>query len=380
MLTQTRLVWIGLIIAICFGLAIEILKSTRSNQDGSSLRPRIFGMQDLEADGNETFDNRSAKAQRARSRLLKARVAGLADTSALIAPPVAAVVATPPVPNLTPLKLTQSEEAKKKAADAAKKKKKKKKKKSSDEQAIAQSPAPTSSSDDKPKKSSSDVSGGSSMYGGPTHNRTIIMGAAAAANENPETLDQWLAYILREPNYDRVNKMILGHEAHTVDSEIFHEVITQMLADSRGKMHEYAIVALSSAPSLKSFLLLEMANINEPEGSSLKVMSRTALKAYAKLENLRYLAGVISGGDQSNSAFEAMRLIQFAVTEYKPKATPPKSGPSTSSVAVSRQFSSLVPILTRVANMSTDATLKREAATTLQHVQTIVGNPTTPAA
>ena len=173
--------------------------------------------------------------------------------------------------------------------------------------------------------------------------------------------------------------MIQQHDAHIVDSEIFHEVITQMLADSRPKMHEYAVFALGSSPSLKSFLLLEQANYAQADGSPLKLQSRTYLKAYAKLENLRYLAGVISGAAEANSTYEAMRLIQVAVADYKPAAVPPTSGPTASAVAVSKQFSSLVPVLNRVLQTSNDATLIQEATTTLRQVQTIVGTTATPA-
>ncbi len=373
MLTQTRLVWIGLIIAICCGLAIEILKTTRASQDGSSWRPRIFGM--VAEDEENTLEHRSVKAGRARSRLLKGRVAGLSVTSAFVAPPVvAAVIAGPPVPNLTPLSTKMSEEDKKKALDAAKKKKKKKKKAAVEEIASVETAHAPQPGSDK-SKSSSDVSGGSSMNKGSNNRRSIVLGGAEV-NENPETLEQWLAYILREPNYDRTLKLIKGHEIHTVDSEIFHEVITQMLADSREKMHEYAIYALGTAPSLKSFILLEAANMNEPDGSPLKIMSRTSLMAYAKLENLRYLASVISGGAESNSAYEAMRLIQIAASQYKPKPSSPTSGPATMALAISRQFSSLVPVLVRVSQMASDATLRREATTTLRLVQVIVGTPT----
>ncbi len=373
MLTQTRLVWLALIIAISCGLAIEILKTTHASQDGSSWRPRIFGM--AAEDEEITLEYRSVKAGRARSRLLKGRVAGLSENTAFIAPPVAAaVIAGPPVPNLTPLSSKMSEEDKKKALDAAKKKKKKKKKSATEEVAAVEA-APAPQQDSGKSKSSSDVSGGSSMNKSSNNRRSIILGAAEI-NEIPETLEQWLAYILPEPNYDRTLNLIKGHEIRTVDSEIFHEVIAQMLADSRAKMHEYAIYALGTAPSLKSFILLEAANMNEPTGSPLKLMSRTNLLAYSKLENLRYLAGAISSGGETNSAYEAMRLIQLAASEHKPKPSAPSGGPATMALAISRQFSSLVPILMRVSQLATDASLRREATTTLRLVQVIVGTPT----
>lgn len=382
-MTQSRLIWIGLIVAISFGLVIEAMKSTRNSGFGSG-RAGLFGYNDLsDGDAVERKQTR-VKADRARSRLLRGRVAGL--SAATVEAKVNPVPAVAGVANLAnPLKINMDEAAKKKAAEKkaadAKKKKKKKKKKATEGGGIPVDTSPTSDSDDDgDTDSSAGGFGASGTYGGGGNGgyRTML-GARAAVNENPETLEEWLAYIMPEPAYDRVMKLISQNQVHAMDSDIFHEVISQMLADSRPKMHEYAILALGSAPSVKSFLLLEAANLAQADGSSLKIQSRTYLKAYSKIENLRYLANAISSEIESSTTFEALRLIQVAVTTYKPKTSGSTGGTVSTSSTVVRQFSSLVSVLTRVVSTSTDATVRQEATVTLEQVQTLVGNTTTTA-
>ena len=382
MLMQTRLVWIGLIITISLGLAIEALKSTRNSHDGSSWHPRIFGMQDFDNEDQEPTIQRTEKAGRARSRLLKGRIADLNENSPLanlgkttsLETTAAVALPGPPIPNLTPLKLTQSDEAKKKA-EAAKKKKKKKKKAA--EEAIAQQPYQAPSEPSKKADPSLAITGNSNMTRGGNLQRNLIVGGNTSTDK-PETLEQWLTFILREPSYERTVRLIQAQQARTIDPEIFYEVTTQMLADYRAKMHEYAIYALGSTASLKSFLLLEAANLREAEGSLAKSQSRSYLKTYSRLENLRYLAGVIAGTSESSSALEALRLIQIAVMDYKPTSSAP-SRPTTSRLNASKQFSTLLPALARIAKTADDAMLRQEADTTLRQVQILVGSSATPA-
>lgn len=402
MANQTRMIWIGLIVAIGFGLTIEALKSTRASADGSSWRPRIFGMQDLE-DGedviaalhNQHAGKSSHQAQRARSRLLKGRIAGLSNNAALA--PAAATIADAVKPAVTPSetdsnlgapKTINTDDAKKKAekdaADAKKKKKKKKKKSSTNDAANEPMTAAAPAADSNSHDSAKDVpGGGAGMFrgsgGGISQIRTTI--GNPAIDESPETLEEWLTYILRDPNYDRTMKLIEAEQQHKIDSDIFHEVVSEMLADPRLKMHEYAILALGSAPSLKSFILLEAAALQQAEGSELRLQARTYLKAYAKVENIRYLGNAMASNIETSTAYEALRLIQLAVTNYKskPVSQQPSGTPRTSSL-VARQFTSLVPVLTRVVSTSTDASLRQEASQTLQQVQTLVGGANTPAA
>lgn len=390
MQSQSRLVWMGLIIAIGFGLGIEALKSTRKASDESSWRSSLFGMNEFDDGTTGISHGRSGgdrqKAERARSRLLRGRVAGLSGlrgTEANLAPAaLAANMTITGAPNLANPQTINSDEAKKKADEIAKKKKKKKKKKKSDPTGAndnATSPAPSDSGSS--NKNSNPGGGISHVYGGGGGGMTrLLFGATAQMNEDPQTLEDWVNYILPEPNYERTMKLIKAQQERSIDSEIFHEVVAQMLADSREKMHEYAILALGASPGLKSFLLLKMANSAQSETSVLRVQSRTYLKAYSKLENLRYLASALATEAETPAVtFEALLLIQNAVTTYTPKPTTPTGGsPATAPTpaVVTRQFTSLISVLTRVAQTATDETLRKEADRTLQQVQSLVGTAT----
>ncbi|CAN5549622.1 hypothetical protein BH10BDE1_BH10BDE1_32200 [soil metagenome] len=384
MQNQSRIFWIGLIIAIALGLSIEFLKSARRAGESSS-GARLFGMNNLD-DGDTTLvkSERSEKsrdqADRARTRLLRGRLAGLTNAATITPVPAAIVAAANSgVPNLgTPVAIN-TDDAKKKAAEKAvedaKKKKKKKKKKAATPDVAQQPPSPVSMPDsDSSTNKSSDVSGASGSYGagGSSHSRTII-GSKPPLNENPETVDQWLAFILREPSYERTMKMIEAQQQHSIDSDIFHEVVTQMLSDSRQKMHEYAVLALGSAPSLRSFLLLEAANVAQADGSALKIQSRNYIKAYSRIENIRYLGSAIAGTLEAAVAYEALRLIQVAVANYTPKAAPSTGSTVSTSAVVAKQFTSLVPALTRMQTAATDATVRQEATAALRDVNALLG-------
>ncbi len=375
MQNQSRTLWVGLIVAIVLGLSIEFLKSAKDSVN-ASWRPRLFGM----SESDEVTSNRD-QAQRARSRLLRGRLAGLADNkAALSASPTGLVAAAPAgLPNMGAPVSINADALKKKIEATAKKKKKKKKAKPA-ETKPGLIPATSPSDDASPDNSSSDVSGASGTYGGGSSQTRTLVGTNID-NENPETLDEWLQYILREPNYERTMKLVEAQQQLTIDSEIFHEVVSQMLGDSRSKMHEFAVLALGSAPSVKSFLLLETANVREIDASELKIQSRTYLKAYSKIENLRYLASVIATPLEAPTAYEALRLIQLSVATYKPRSTSPSTGSAVATQAViSRQFTSLVPVLTRVAATAVDPTVQQEAAKTLREVNSLIGaEPSAPA-
>jgi hypothetical protein len=379
MQTQSRFVWIGLIIVIAFGLTIELMKSTHFSADGSAWHP--FG-QDLE-DSNDTLNpyHRSAKssnqAQRARSRLLHGRIAGLGPvtaTTATVAPSVEVPAST--ATNLA-APAVNADDAKKKADEAKKKKKKKKKKTTSEEQPNANQGA-TPNSDGRDDQAAANSGGAHSFVAGGAMQARTFIGGAASFTENPETLEQWKTYILREPSYERTMRLIQAQQKHAIDSDIFHEVVSEMLSDSRLKMHEYAVLALGSSPGLESFLLLQSAARAQPEGSSLRLQARTYLKAYSKLENLRYLASVIASETEASTAFEALRLIQIAVSTYKPSPAQTSSRPGTFAL-VAKQFTPFVSILTRLAATSKDATVQQEASQTLSDVTSLIGNVSGPA-
>jgi hypothetical protein len=227
---------------------------------------------------------------------------------------------------------------------------------------------------------------------GPSNVRSTTAGTATGAKQaeesnDPETLEDWIAYIMREPSYERTTKMVDAVQQRRMDPSIFHDVIAEMLADSRAKMQEHAVLALGSYPSLKSFLMLQSINFTISETSPLKVQSRNHVKNYSRIENLRYLSSLISSAGSGNSSsvdanvlFEALRLIHLSANFYSGNVsssgsggsqTPPK--PAATPASVVRQFNPLVPALNRIAKTSDDSNIRQEASQALRQVQVITG-------
>lgn len=113
----------------------------------------------------------------------------------------------------------------------------------------------------------------------------------------------------------------------------------------------------------------------------MKVQSRNFLKAYSRVENLRYLSSVISARVENDVVFEALRLIHSSANFYSGQAntsagngsgTQPR--PAATPASVVRQFHPLVPVLNRLAQTSTDEAIRQEASTTLRQVQVLTGS------
>lgn len=391
---RNRTLWLAAIILISLGLMIEAMKTSRSTTSaGARSRAGLFGFASLDDEDSPELGRNGrrtpqklAAADRARTRL-KGRLAGLAsDLDNLPTSPTSSSGLpsdTAGAANLAnPLKINTTDAAKaaaKKKAEADKKKKKKKKKKSD----VAQTQngvnvSVTEKSDD----DGDDFPYGSTSGSGSSTIRTVIAGAAKQAEEStePETLEDWLAFIMRDPSYERTMKLVDAVQQRRLDPSIFHDVIAEMLTDSRDKMQEHAILALGSYPSLRSFLMLQAVNFTISETSPLKIHSRNHLKNYSRVENLRYLASLIgTTGVDTNVLFEALRLIQASANQYSGQVsssgggsqTPPK--PAATPPGVVRQFNPLVPALNRIAQTSTDSNIRQEASQALRQVQVITG-------
>lgn len=397
---RNRTLWLVAIVVIGLGLMIEAMKTSRGSTTASNRnRGGLFGFVLTEDESSPELGIRNRRgvshsqaADRARARLRgrlsNDRLAGLvADLDS--APAAAQPMATPGTANLAdPLKINSADAAKvaaKKKADLAKKKKKKKKTALSDKQTGIDVTVT-----EEAEKEGDEFPFGSTSSLGTSNIRTIVPGVVKQQEEasEPETVEDWIAYIMREPSYERTMKLIDAVQQRRLDPSIFHDVIAEMLTDSRGKMQEYAVLALGSYPSLKSFLMLQSINSTVSETSSLKVQSRNFLKNYARIENLRYLlslissAGSASASIDSNVLFEALRLIHLSANFYtgsassssgsqnppKPAATPPSVVPS-----VVRQFNPLLAALNRIAQTSGDSNIRQEAEQALRQVQIITG-------
>jgi hypothetical protein len=398
---RQRTISIALATLVLLGGMIEIMKSSRSATSTQAVRNSgIFGMS-FDDENSPELSARPAReaADRARSRLsgrfngtLGGPLGGNTNrsgggsidaNSADGTAPAATAASVADAANLGDPKKINTADAAKKKAEADKKKKKKKKKKKSD---IAKGPSVEVSVTERDE--TDDDSDVEPLGGGAVNVRAAIAAQATAAAKEAEeqngemnSLEEWIAFIMPQPNYERTMKMLQELQAKRLEPGIFHDVVTEMLADPRPKMQELAVVALGSYPSLRSYLMLQAANLRFSESSSLKVQSRNFLKAYSRVENLRYLSSVLTARVESEVMFEALRLIHSSANFYSGQ-TNTSSGtgsgtspqPAATPTSVVRQFHPLVPVLNRLAQTSTDDAIRQEASTTLRQVQVITGS------
>lgn len=389
---SNRVIWIGLAIALGCGVGIEVMKGLVRPGSMSGTQAGIFGYSAFDENSPDLEHSRSA-AQRARARLAQARIAGLEDGRK----PVAADVPAFPGPTKSIAETDNNhvDTALKAAVDAANarnaqaslakpedpaKKKKKKKKTIGEKKAGGLSVTTTDAAE---KNADKEVYGRSSSTSVTSSDDSVVGGRGGPAvteNLDPVTLEEWIAFITKEPNYERTLKLIEAHNTRKIESGLFHSVIAQMIADEREKMHEYALLALSSAPSVRSYLTLQTANLTLPANSQLRSQTRAYLQNYTRIENLRFLAGAISTNAHPDVMFEAMRLIQAAVELQSHGSRPNPGGPHTSSTNPSavRQFNQLLPLLTRVVQTGSTTNLRREASETVKRIESYTS--TTPTA
>ena len=271
---------------------------------------------------------------------------------------------------------TENKDEKKKTI-AGKKKKKKDKDKDENKVSVATVERDTNAPSPSGSQDGSDAGAMAPVISG---------GVANTANEvrDPQTLEEWLSYLLREPNYDRTMELIERHQSGKVDAGLYLLVVQEMLEDSRNKMHELGVLALGSAPSPRSFVMLHHTSLKQESNSELRLQIRTYIKAYSRFENIRHLVPVISAHILTDNeiAFEAVRLVQAAVDH---QARTQRAGqPSSSSVSplpasspIARQLSVFVPLLARTTLAAQDSGLRGEADRTRRSIEAILGASST---
>lgn len=382
MYRPNRQVWIALAIMLGLGLSLEAIKGLGRDAWANKVG-RVFGYSgedEISPDLSEQRRSDRHSANRARARI-QSRVAGLSAVTAEVAPVPAAGPAVSAAVDLALNAAATKAAHDLSLAKAKKAKEKKKKKKKADEKKEPQAIVSVTERDD---RGDSGTSGGAALSTSTTAGTAGFGAAAPAENlEDPKTLEEWLKFILREPNYDRTLKMIEAQQSRTLDVTIFHEVTKQMVADSREKMQEFGVLALGSAPSARSYVLLQTANLSLPVGAPAKAQSRAHLASYSQPEFVRYLASAIASAPLPEIAYEALRLIQLAVeTQMRAVSRPSEGGggPRASTIprAVAQQFTTMLPLLTRVAQSSDESVLREEASTTIKRIQAAFGVPLTP--
>ena len=266
---------------------------------------------------------------------------------------------------------------KKKKDDDAKKKKKKKKKKASEAGAPA---TPDQSSDDKKEAdASNDVSGSVDpvpAYGG---------AAQVDPNKNPETVEEWIAYLFANPSYEKTSKFIQLTQIKTVKSEIFYPVVEKMLLSNGNRMHEFAVMALGSVPGLQSFeLLFAVANEQTME-EKVKSQATGYVNQYGEISFVGVLAAAAAvPGDAEMNDFAISLLVQTASRNLQASAAPSVPGASdtsrTPASSATKIYASIVASLTAVSTTSTDSNVRASALNAVSRIDSLLGTSSTTAA
>lgn len=396
--TRQRTISIGLATIIFLGGLIEVMKSSRDTSSTLAGRKSgIFGMSldQLDNEDSPALTKRPAReaAERARSRLsgrLSGRIGGelASDRSQRLGgksdgtAPTATPSGNGETPTLgDPKKINTADTSKKRAEEDRKKKKKKKKKKTDS----AKGPNVDVTVTERDEEY--DEAGEAPIGAGALSLRSAVAAKEMAAEKEREaksgelnSLEDWLAYMMPQPNYERTMKLLQELQSKRLEPGIFHEVVSEMLSDPRLQMQELGVLALGSYPSLRSYLALQAANLRFSESSSLKIQSRSFLKSYSRVENLRYLSSVLTARVEADVVFEALRLIHSSANFYSGQVKSTSGGstntpqPAATPASVVRQFTPLVPVLNRLAQTSTDETIRQEASSTLRQVQILTGS------
>ena len=253
--------------------------------------------------------------------------------------------------------------------------------------------ANTSDGDKADKKSNS----GADTPAGATYRVVSLVRPKAAQNANgdiPQDLQKWLDVIMKEPDFKLTTKLVQYYQTSLVTEQVFFGVIAAMLNDPREKMHELAIIALSSTPSLQSLVLLNRFVDNERGLSSEKRQAQDAIGKYADVQYLNVLASIIQTPNSPSLSMQGLRLLtQTGETSFKALTPPPASGnppqpehvdgATTSSTSTaeqqkkfsqaSRSFQPFVSILSKVSQHNSDQDLRQAASIALQKLQGWLG-------
>jgi hypothetical protein len=267
----------------------------------------------------------------------------------------------------------KEDDAKKKAAEKKKKDDKKKKKKK--KKTIKGKGETTPDSDD----DSSDDDSGDSAGMGPTGGGG---GAGPRAdvdpNKEPETTEEWLAFLLPSPDFEKTAKFVKLYQNGAIKPDIYYEVVAGMLGDEREKMRELGVMSLGSTPSVRSFTMLSDYVTAEQGITRPKTQAHSYMKMYTRLEYLQHLVGAFTAGNAEASVAALKHLDMAAAIHLKgaPTGEPTEQDntPRAPASNVQRYFNPIVEALTNLAQSTQNQVVRDEATSTLNHIKSAMGS------
>ncbi|MES2963541.1 MAG: hypothetical protein V4760_06595 [Bdellovibrionota bacterium] len=345
--------FILLALGVLLGASIEYMKDVDPQ---TAKIARLARLEHL-MDGGKVEYLPISKRSALKTKTIHGEVAGL-DASP--AEPKSETVLTPP---------KKEDDAKKKKDEKKKKDDKKKKKKKTIKGKGDAKPEGDDSSDDDGDESAamSPATGG----GG----RSAI--GAIDPNKDPETVEEWVAFLMGAPDFEKTAKFVKLYQNGAIKPEIFYEVVATMIEDDREKMRELAVNALGSTPSVSSFMMLSDFIVAEPGITKPKTQALSYAKWYTRLEYLQFLVGAFKSGN-AEASMQALHQINVAVSiHYKGGvSTDPTEQDTTPRAPASNVQRYFAPVAAAVLTLSQTSTVQRvrdEAATTLANINGSTG-------
>lgn len=363
-----RKVWIFAVVGFASALAIYSTSGSHSSAADGGRLGRLARLDALMDEGKVEY-RPSFFRKKIHAHIAQENVAGLEPVKA------ASETVAPPIP---PIKDAKAEDAKKaadkkaadkKKADDAKKKKKKKKKAGG----AATTDSQDESKDEKKEEAKKDDGDGSATL----VNGTAAPGVHPAKNPEGLTVEEWVTFLFQNPNLDKISRFIQLAQLGTVKTDVFNKVIEKMLVSQSDQLHGYAVMALSSLPSVKSFsLLLDISN-EASMSDAVRSQASTYLDQYGRLEYLRILISATASGDAQVS-YAAISMIQkFAESNFSSVATSGETSTSDTERSpasdVTRIYQSALAALNSVATTSPDSNVKSGASSAASTIERLLG-------
>jgi hypothetical protein len=189
--------------------------------------------------------------------------------------------------------------------------------------------------------------------------------------ENLDTVQYWEEPIFKNEDPAAVSKLIDSYRIQKVSSGVFYEVVSEMSQDERPQLREYAIVALQSTPSTKSFYQLTKMKLNDTD-AEIRISAEAEVAHYADVGRLSYVISSLktSGGEAQQVSLEAMRVLTKASENYGEIHAQSNDGTHSStqmSASMQTKLTQAYNTLGTIAQ-SNDPELKSEAVKTMDSI------------
>lgn len=191
---------------------------------------------------------------------------------------------------------------------------------------------------------------------------------------NPRTLDDWETLILKPGSYQALNKLISKYQTRQIPEDWFYQIVDKLMSSSSKTHHTYGLVALSSSPSFASFERLSAAKITDPDNDH-RLIANSSMNQYQSLDYLSVLTEGLQASEK-NTQIDAVSLLKRSAEtnlEGDDEGTRGRGTVTPASGQNTRYYQSLLTLV-RSLTQSPDATLAASARSTLNTLQTLLGN------